>query len=306
MNYAFQELAYLAEILGPERPEILSCLEKVARNPALTETYLRHFQRLLKMEGHSLADPPAFGRLSEKDKQLAGIPLGRIVGAKGDELFCLPFGVFREKHVGIYGATGSGKTCAAKMAVRALIENGHKVLIFDRADEYLDLAQFFPTDVFLVIDPKDLKINFLQPPRGVERAFWRGALVSLVRETMFLRDGACNELSSILENLDRNRPCPSFSDLYNAILKKSYRANSRRAQFIESLLNRSEALMKSYIADALKCMEGHPLEEVLVKRSSALRIGRIPDDMVNNFYVGFLLQWLEAYLMFNPGARDAE
>jgi len=78
MNYAFQELAYLAEILGPERPEILSCLEKAARNPALTETYLHHFQRLMKKEGYSLADPPAFGRLSEKDKRLGGILLGHI------------------------------------------------------------------------------------------------------------------------------------------------------------------------------------------------------------------------------------
>jgi hypothetical protein len=78
MDYAFQKLAYLAEILGPDRPEILRCLENAARNPNLTADYLRHFQRLMQKEGHSLADPPAFGRMSEKDKRLDGILLGRI------------------------------------------------------------------------------------------------------------------------------------------------------------------------------------------------------------------------------------
>ena len=81
MINAFDELAVLAVALGPKRPEILACLENAARNPALAETYVRHFRRLMVREGLSLADPPAFGRLSEKDKKAEGILIGYIVEA---------------------------------------------------------------------------------------------------------------------------------------------------------------------------------------------------------------------------------
>jgi len=302
-DYLFEKLKFLVEIYGIDKPHAIKCLEKAARNREEIPLYLRHFERLLIKQGVALSDLPAFGPLSEKDKHTKGILLGRIVGAKGSEDFYLPFEVFREKHVGIYGATGSGKSHSAKIMVKGLIEGGHIVLILDIADEYKCLSPFFSPEVFLVIDPKDLKINFLLPPPNVDPRIWRGILINIFRETMFLRDGACNELNSILASLARSRIYPTFLDLYNAIQKKSYRANSRRAQYVESLQNRSELLMNSYISDALMCCEGHPLEQVLIERSAALRIGLITNDLVRNFYVSYVLKWLETYLTFNPEKR---
>lgn len=259
----------------------------------------------MEKEGIRRYDRPAYGRPTEKDKQAKGIPFGRIVGFKNAELFSLPFAVFREKHVGIYGATGSGKSHSAKILVKGLIEAGHIVLILDIADEYKHLSQFFPPEVFLVVDPKDLKINFLLPPPHVDSRVWRGILINVFRETMFLRDGACNELNSILESLARSKIYPTFSDLFNAIQKKSYRPGGRRAQYIESLQNRAESLRDSYVSDALTCVEGHPLEKVLIERSAALRIGLITNDLVRNFYVNYVLKWVETYLTFNPQKRCA-
>lgn len=299
-EYLFDRLKFLVEIYGIDKPHAIKCLEKAARNPRSMEAYERHFLRELERQGFKLHDLPAFGRLSENDKQAKGILLGRIVGAKGPEDFYLPFEVFKEKHVGIYGATGSGKSHSAKILVKGLVDAGHIVLILDVADEYKYLCPFFSPETFLVIDPKDLKINFLLPPPNVDPKVWRGILINIFRETMFLRDGACNELNSILASLARGRIYPSFPDMYNAIQKKSYRASSRRAQYIESLQNRSELLMNSYISDALMCCEGHPLERVLIERSAALRIGLITNDLVRNFYVSYVLKWLETYLTFNP------
>jgi energy-coupling factor transporter ATP-binding protein EcfA2 len=219
------------------------------------------------------------------------------------EEFRLPFAIFDQKHVLITGATGSGKTRAVMIIVKGLIEAGGKVLIFDAADEYKHLCQFFPPDMFMVIDPKDLKINFLLPPPGVDPKIWRGVLIGVFRETMFLRDGSCNELNLILAGLDKSKACPTFIDLHNAILKRSYRAGSRRAQYIESLQNRSELLMNSYISDALMCCEGHPLDRVLIERSGCLRVGLISNDLVRNFYVVYVLKWIETCLTFNPEKR---
>lgn len=215
----------------------------------------------------------------------------------------MPFAVFDQKHVLIIGATGSGKSHAVKIMVKALIESGAKVLIIDVADEYKDLCQFFAPSLFMAIDPKLLKINFQNPPPNVEPKTWRGIVVDVQRSAMFQRDGMSNEQSIILSNLAANKVNPTFLDYHNAIQKKAYRAGSRRAAYIESLLNRSEMLMDSYIGEALICIEGHPLERLLIDRSACLRVGLISSDLVRNFYVNFILKWIETYLTFNPERR---
>jgi len=82
IDYQFEELKWLGEKLGPDRPEVVICLEKAARNRENIPIYKRHFQRLLKKEGYSLSDLPPFGRLNEKDKHEEGILLGHVVEGK--------------------------------------------------------------------------------------------------------------------------------------------------------------------------------------------------------------------------------
>ena len=82
MDYHFEELKYLGEKLGLDRPEVISCLEKAIRNPQNIPIYKRHFLRLLKKEGYTLCDLPAFGRLIEQDKHEKGILLGHVIEGK--------------------------------------------------------------------------------------------------------------------------------------------------------------------------------------------------------------------------------
>jgi hypothetical protein len=299
----FEELAFIAQVLGPNRPEIIVCLENAARNPSLAATYVRHFQRLMIREGLSLSDPPVFGRMSEKNKEAQGIPLGRIVGAAGTpETFCLPDKAM-EQHLILAGQTGTGKSVTGSMLIRGGIERGGRFLVIDGADDHVHLARFFEPEDFLVIDPKEFKINFLQPPPRVHQVVWRGTLINIMREAFFFRDGTCNELNAVLGNLEKSKPCPSFADLNAAIRRRAYKANSRRAGFVETLLNRFEGLSQSYVADALMCAEGQSLESAMIDRSACFRVGLISDDLLRNFYVNFLLKWLESYLTFNPDKR---
>jgi len=217
--------------------------------------------------------------------------------------FLLSESALDRKHTLIAGITDSGKSHAAKIMSKGVIEKGGRVLYIDSADEHSDTCQFFPADVLVVVDPKDLKINFLTPPPGVDPVIWRGILINIFREGMFLRDGSCNELNSILASLAATKMLPAFPDLHMAIMSKSYRAGSRKAGYIETLQNRSEMLLNSYIAPAFMCVEGHPLEEVIIRRSCVLRVGKISSDLVRNFYVNFILKWIETYLTFNPQER---
>jgi len=302
-EYLFARLRSLIESYGIDDPHSIKCLEKASRNLEDIPLYERHFEKLLLKNGVPPNDPPPFPRLSEADKGAKGIPFGRMGWGKIRELFTLPFAAFDERHVLVTGATGTGKTRSVMIALKRLIETGIRVLIFDAASEYVHLCQFFSPEVFLVVDPRTLKINFILPPPNVDPKVWRGVLIGIFRETMFLRDGACNELNSILASLQRTRLCPSFADLFGAIQKKAYRPNSRRAGYIESLQNRAELLMNSYISDALMCCEGHPLEKVLIDRSACIRVGLVSNDLVRNFYVIYVLRWVETYLTFNPEKR---
>jgi hypothetical protein len=80
IDYQFEELKWLGEKLGLDRPEVFNCLEKAARSPENIPIYKRHFLRLLKKEGYSLSDLPPFGRLIERDKHEGGILLGHVDG----------------------------------------------------------------------------------------------------------------------------------------------------------------------------------------------------------------------------------
>lgn len=82
MDYRFEELRYLGERLGLDRPEVINCLEKAMRNPKNIPVYKRHFLRLLKKEGYCLSDLPAFGRLIEQDKHKEGILIGHVIDGK--------------------------------------------------------------------------------------------------------------------------------------------------------------------------------------------------------------------------------
>jgi DNA helicase HerA-like ATPase len=299
MNYQLEELYCLGEKLGIDRPEIKKCLENAIRNPENIQIYKNHFFRLLKKEGFDLTDLPAFGKLVDEDIYENGYEIGNVIEGKNlGRKFNLPESIFKNQHVLITGITDYGKSHLAKILVRFLKRLGFIVLIIDWADEYKDLSQFFSPDELLVIDPRDFKINYLIPPKNVPPIVWRGELINIFRESMFLRDGSSNELFSVFSSIFR-KDNPTIMDQYRAIMSRNYRAGSRQSEYIETLKNRTEKLLNSYLADSLNCVVGHPME-ILLNKSIVLRVGLISDDLISNFYVNFILKWIETYLRYNP------
>lgn len=301
MDYHFEELKYLGEKLGLDRPEVMNCLEKAIRNPVNIPVYKKHFLRLLKQEGLCLADLPEFPKLIEQDIHRDGIHIGYVGEGSNIQNFFLPIEIFIDQHTLITGITGAGKSILLDIIASGLIEKGKKVLIIDSADEHSGLIEFLPPDVLLAVEPGKFKINPLEPPPRVDRLTWKGIFLNLWRSDLYLRDGSINELNSILSSLSANKIHPTMIDLHKAILSRNYRAGSRQAGYIESLRNRSEMFMNSYLTEAFLCQKGYPLEDIQLKKSCVQRVRKISDDLMSSFYVDFILKWIQTYLENNPG-----
>ena len=300
MNYHFDELKFLGEKLGLDRPEVLSCLEKALRNPQNIPIYKKHFLRLLKQEGMCLADLPDFPRLIEKDIHPDGIHIGYVgEGNNIQDFFLLP-GASDDQNKLISGISGSGKSVLVDMVGAGLIKKGKKVLFIDSCDEHSGLLKLFPPDMLLAVTPDKMKINPLEPPPGVDSMTWKGEILNLWRSDLFIRDGGSNELSSLLSSLSVNKINPTMIDLHKAILSRNYRAGSRQAGYIESLKNRSEMFLNSSLREAFMCRQGYPLQDILLKKSFILRLAKISDDLMCTFYLDFLLKWIQTYLEYNP------
>lgn len=300
MNYQYEELRFLAEKLGLDRPEVMNCLEKAIRNPDTIPIYKKHFLRLLKQQGLCLADLPEFPRLIEQDVHRDGIHIGFVGEGNNTQSLFLPLEIFYDQHTLISGITGAGKSVLVDIISSGLGRKGKKVQILDRADEHLGLIELFPLGVILAVDPGKLKINPLSPPPGVDRLTWKGEILNLLRSDFYLRNGSINELNSILSSLYANKIHPTIIDLHKAILGRNYRAGSRQAGYIESLRNRSQMFTDSYLTEAFLCQQGYPLEKIHLEKSSIDRVGKISDDLMSSFYVDLKLKWIQTYLEQNP------
>jgi hypothetical protein len=270
MNYAFQELVELAETLGPTRPEIYKCLENVARNPALAEPYLRHFQRLAKNEGFLLRDLPLFSLNLPADRPAAGIHLGTVILGNGrtPPLFFAPasFGA----HSLVCGMNRSGKSTFIKYLIPQFLALGIPTWIFDHENEYKSLLRTLAPDKLLILDPETDRDNFLEPPPGVSPLEWKAKLEDTLRE-QWLNDGSLNLIGSALINLYGNRGVldgsenyPTILDLLSHLKELQFKPHTRFAGYHESALNRFGGINDN-LGRALTCRKGFSLKELAGK-----------------------------------------
>jgi DNA helicase HerA-like ATPase len=143
-------------------------------------------------------------------------------------------------HIGIYGATGTGKSWVVMEAARQLLVRGVTTWIFDAEDEYRPLLDEFSRERLWWVRPKDIRLNPLEAP-GDPHA-WIGELVGLLRSIFFMRDGAASLLSSILQDQYERRGVfrgtndwPRLHDVWNALRTLQFAQNSRTAQYVETL-----------------------------------------------------------------------
>jgi len=158
-----------------------------------------------------------------------------------------------------------------------------KIIFFDPQDEYKKLVAVFRDGTLIVLTPEKDKDNPLEPPPGVSIEEWKSKLIDLLRECWYLRDGSCNLLRTVLDNVygvvdrpdQQERRLPTVRDVITALEAMEFKAGTRQAGYLETLLNRFKNL--GPLLKTFDCEKGYPLEKIL-QYSVVYRLGSLSDD----------------------------
>jgi hypothetical protein len=291
------ELAYRANLGGD--PVILEAIEIAAdtNDPQLINS-LRELLLAEAAFANVEDDPfiPGPGTLPPGD-----VLIGMTHGGGSFGRCALPVAEFC-RHVLIAGTHGSGKTFLMKSVAIQLIDLGASVWILDVEDQFDDLASLFGPDQLLVLDLADWRRNPLEVLPG-ERPV---DVISRIKEISFdhwLRAGSLNLTDQVLKELfeECGGEGPTFADYYDKLARMSFRASSRSAGYLETVVNRMTGLL-NHLGETFNCTRGFDLQR-LMQTSLVLRPGRLDTDVLR-FFVNDLLGAVAAIRDLSPAVRD--
>lgn len=117
------------------------------------------------------------------------------------------------------------------------------------------------TKDILVVTFDEIKLNPLEPPRGMRATEWASIFADFFIQAMRLYEGSKGFLAECLNNLYlryyQKGYFPSLIDLYYYAKSLKFPAISRDARYQESILNRLGGLIKSNLSGVFDCSRGH-------------------------------------------------
>lgn len=292
---AEKEIRKLIELAGLKNHTGIRAVSQMAlatQNTTLLQRVIRFLTSLAaakNIEPHPFLPGPLLEELPPGD-----IPIGNLDSISSNEPLLIPLDYFTE-HVMVTGTTGMGKSWVVKFMTLWLIERGANVWYFDTEQEYDDLALYLPPDKLWIFDVTkgNFKRNFLQPLPSESTSDVMSRNKDIWRE-MFLRDGSINLFGELLNDLYLNHAdgWPTLSDFYERLPKLRYRLDSRRGQYMESLLNRATNLVQ-FMSHTYDVIEGYDLGE-LMSHSIVFRLAGLSAD-IQEFFVNELLASVADY-----------
>jgi hypothetical protein len=294
----------LVEMAGLRRhPGVMSMVTAAGVNSGLADRLATQLQRRAAL---STVEHPF---LSPGDEELSpeGIALGSVLYMNGDAGLTvrLPKARFAE-HVYLAGAPGTGKTYIAKHICVQLHEAGIPFWWFDtQGDVYEHLASALGAGQVLYLPISRLKRNPLEPLPGEHIDHTVARLLDVLREALYLRDGAQNLLGRALVGELGERGVFQGSENYPSMLdigeristRMKFRVTSRQAQFHETLVNRFQAI-EDQLSYCYDCSKGFPVAE-LARRSIVFGLHGIGTEM-QELVLKELLAALSAYMTLQP------
>lgn len=204
------------------------------------------------------------------------------------------------QHMLILGSTGSGKTSLIYLIILQAMRYGIPALIFDSdKNDFRHLLRFQCAKDLVVVRAKDFPINFLQPPKDVDRQDWIVVLSMCFCKYNALLEGSegffIREMTSLYHDygvFEGKDTYPTLYDLHEKILHVKVKGNSRSSQFKDSILNR----LDSYLAlnqKASAYSKAVPIDWI-ASRKIVIEMSGLTERM-SRFYSAVLLQALFRY-----------
>jgi hypothetical protein len=226
--------------------------------------------------------------IPSKEESNGQIILGNILhGDREARLFALDLESIN-KHLAIFGATGSGKTCLIVNLLRQLTKAGISWLAVDFKRDLRSLVR----EGVWVLRWNWLRINPFQPPEGVSPEIWMTIVCDLFAHSFYWFSPSENYMMEHLAQLyeKHKKSYPTLRELYEFIIRKEEK-NRRKQEYFAVVTNRLASLL-IVLKDVIDVREGMPLEEIFM-HPTVLEVDQLRRDEAN-----FLIEYILAYLFY--------
>jgi len=211
-----------------------------------------------------------------------------------------PFSISLEdinRHTAIFSSTGMGKTTLVINILLQLL-NRQEPIPFLVTDWKRDLRHLTRKHPILVLRWEWLRINFLQPPKGVSKKQWMMIFADIFAHVFGFFSASENYMMQFMDQLYKKYEgdnYPTLQELYEAIDKTEEK--SRRYIEYQDVVRNRLASMLIVLKDVVDCRVGFPLEELL-DQPIAIELDGLRRDEAN-FLVEYFLAYIFAYRMAN-------
>jgi hypothetical protein len=199
-----------------------------------------------------------------------------------------------QKHVAIFGSTGFGKTTLIINILRQLLEHGIPFLYFDFKQDLRHIREW----PLVVLRWNWLKINPLQPPKGVDAKQWMTIVADIAAHTFGWFWASENYLMQYMDRLyeeKEGKGHPTFREVYE-LIANTQEMSRRYSEYRDVVMNRV-ASMLIVLKGVIDCETGFPIEELLNYPVVIELDGLRRDEQ--NFLVELLLAYIFSYRMAN-------
>jgi hypothetical protein len=207
------------------------------------------------------------------------------------------------RHVGIFGSTGSGKTTFALNLIKQLHDKKIPFIIFDWETSYRHLVKQIP-DVQVFTVGKDISpffLNFLTVPPGIDFEEYIKSVIAIISEDYIGGIGADTMLLNYMEMayLETKHPC--FADLKQIVVREINGAKGRFGKLSgrsglwkESVSRQITFMSKGAAGKVINPRQHIPLEK-LFDRPIVLEFGNLKSPYDRKFFIHLILNWLSIY-----------
>lgn len=207
------------------------------------------------------------------------------------------------RHMGIFGSTGSGKTTFALNIIGQL--QGRKIpfIIFDWETSYRHLINQYP-DIHVFTVGKDVSpffLNFLTVPPGIDFEEYIKSVIAIISEDYIGGIGADTMLLNYMEMayLETKHPC--FEDLKQIIVREINgskgrfgKLSGRSGLWKESVSRQITFMSKGAAGKVINPRQHYPLD-MLLDKPVVLEFGNLKSPYDRKFFIHLILNWLSIY-----------
>ena len=203
------------------------------------------------------------------------------------------------RHAGIFGSTGSGKTTLALNLLAQLHKRSIPFLVFDWEASYRTLAKELPGVEVYTLGRDDLNplfLNILTVPEGISEEEYAKSLISLFASDYLSGHGSDSMLLKYLMQTYQEYEQPTFEVFKQIVLKDLNRDMRGRQMLWKQTVGRIiEFLSYGSIAKVIGTNKHFPADK-LFNRQIILEFGNLKSPSDRKFLIHLILNWLSLHL----------